>query len=84
MKSRSGGHTSRPLIFMAVLQIQMFIVMPIVIMPDGWIHDFKTRSVIGKLPSIVSIPVYSSIFFYFVVRLRETKSQRNKSMHHSE
>ena len=33
---------------------------PITVTPDGWIHDFKTQSVIGKLPSIVSIPVYSS------------------------
>ena len=34
--------------------------MPIAVTPDGWIHDFKTHCLIGKLPSIVSIPVYSS------------------------
>jgi hypothetical protein len=45
MKSRSGGHPSPSDIYVAILQIQMFVVMPIVIMPDGWIHDFKTRSV---------------------------------------
>jgi WD40 repeat protein len=35
-------------------------IMPIVVTPDGWIHDFKTRSLIGKRPSMVSIPLYSS------------------------
>jgi len=34
--------------------------MPLVVTADGWVHDFKTQSLIGKLPSIVSITTYSS------------------------
>jgi WD40 repeat protein len=34
--------------------------MPIAVSPSGWIHDLTTHRLIGKLPSIVSIPVYSS------------------------
>ena len=35
-------------------------IIPIHVGPDGWIHDFKTESVIGKLPAMVSIPLYAS------------------------
>jgi WD40 repeat protein len=34
--------------------------MPLAVTPDGWIHSFNTQSVIGKIPSIVSIAVYAS------------------------
>ena len=55
-----NGHAPRVVIFPFFDFHETKNIMPIVVTSDGWIHDFRTRSVIGKLPSIVSIPVYSS------------------------
>jgi WD40 repeat protein len=48
-------------------------IMPIHINPDGWIHDFKTDSVIGKLPAIVSIPLYASSSSIIVFTTRDSQ-----------
>jgi WD40 repeat protein len=49
-------------------------IIPIHVSPDGWIHDFNTESVIGKLPAIVSIPVYASSSSTIVFKPRDRQS----------
>jgi WD40 repeat protein len=49
-------------------------IIPIHISPDGWIHDFKTDSVIGKLPAVVSIPLYASSSSTIVFKTRDSQS----------
>jgi WD40 repeat protein len=55
-------------------------IMPIHINPDGWIHDFKTDSVIGKLPAVISIPLYASSLSTIVFKTRDPQS-RIRIMH---
>ena len=55
---------------------------PLAVMSDGWIHDFRTQSAIGKLPSIVSYSSSSSTIAFTTHIYYALPRQNSPSLEH--